>query len=260
VTAASLSSARLGEAEYAELVGRVRATVVASVPPGASVLVLSKGDEALVAIPGLVAAHFPQDGSGGYAGYHPRDGAEAVSELQRLRRGGAEYLAIPATVRWWLEFYAGFATYLAGHCELIADVEDACLVYRLGPEAAIALDDIAFARPQASIEQMRDYLESLFSTDTCVAVLETTSQMAGSLAPVPAIPLSSEELEAGDDRLPALTRLAERGVGYLIVPRAADEWLDAHPTLAAGIETRCRKLADQRHLCRVYELEEARTL
>jgi hypothetical protein len=254
MTALPAGNGRLGEAEYAELVARVRAAVAASVPPGASVLVLSKGDEALVAIPGVAAAHFPQDGAGGYAGYHPRDGAEAVAQLQRLGRGGAEYLVIPVTGRWWLEFYAGFADFLAGHCELVADVGDACLVYRLGSGAPSALGDVAYARPQGSMEQIRDYLENLLSTDTHIAVLETGQQLAGALAPVPAASLSSRELEAGDDRLPALTHLAARGIGYLVVPRAADQWLDAHPQLAAGIEGRCRKLADQRHLCRVYEL------
>jgi hypothetical protein len=44
-------AAPLGEAEYAELVERIHAAVAASVPPGASVLVLSKGDAALLAMP-----------------------------------------------------------------------------------------------------------------------------------------------------------------------------------------------------------------
>src|SRR6185295_3885890 len=51
----SNGAAPLGEAEYAELVGRIHSTVAGSVPPGASVLVVSKGDAALLAMPGLNA-------------------------------------------------------------------------------------------------------------------------------------------------------------------------------------------------------------
>jgi hypothetical protein len=249
---------RLGETEYAELVDRVCSAVCASVPPGASLLVVSKGDQALVEIPGMSAGHFPQDRSGAYAGYHPRDGAEAVAELQRLRRGGAEYLIVPVTMRWWLEFYTGLAQHLSGCCELVADLGDSCLIYRL-ERAVGALDGVAFSRPHVSVEQIRDFLESLLSADTQVAVLETDSQMASLLDPLPAVSLTSRELESGEDQR-ALADLAERGIGYLVVPRSADEWLQANPELLGGIEASCRRVADQRHLCRVYELGEAGAL
>lgn len=253
MSASLQANGRLGEIEYAELVARVHSTVCASVPPGASLLVASKGDQALVEIAGMSVAHFPQDRSGGYAGYHPRDGAEAVAELQRLRRGGAEYLVVPVTMRWWLEYYTALAQHLSGHCELVADLGDSCLIYRL-ERAAEALDGVAFSRPQVSIEQIRDFLESLLSADTQVAVLETYSQMASLLAPMPAVSLARGELEVGGSPR-ALARLTERGVGYLVVPRSTDDWLQANPELLGGIEASCRRIADQRHLCRVYELD-----
>lgn len=251
-------SGHLGEVEYAELVARVHATVTASVPPGASVLVVSKGDAALVEIPGLAAAHFPQDASGDYAGYHPRDSTDATAQLRRLHLRGAEYLVIPATGRWWLKFYGGFAEHLASHCELVADVADACLIYGLGRRGA-QIRDIDCARPQASIEQMRDYLENLIPKDTQVAVLETGAELAPALAPVQAAAVGGEELERGSDEpLSRLAWLAQDGVDYLVVPRLADEWLDGRPELVSDIESRCRKIADQRHLCRVYDLTQLR--
>src|SRR4029077_5266263 len=67
------SQSRLSALEYAELVARVQQTVAENVPPGASLLVVSKGDAGLLEMPGLKVAHFPQDGAGGYAGHHPRD-------------------------------------------------------------------------------------------------------------------------------------------------------------------------------------------
>ncbi|HZD05715.1 MAG TPA: glycosyltransferase, partial [Longimicrobiales bacterium] len=47
--------------------------VDAYVPEGASVLVVSKGDPALLDLPDRTAPHFPQSENGGYAGFHPRD-------------------------------------------------------------------------------------------------------------------------------------------------------------------------------------------
>lgn len=100
---------RLG---YRRLVERFRAALTASVPAGAMVLVVSRGDRDLIELEGLQAAHFPQDAKGGYLGHHPHDSAEAVARLEALRAEGAQYLVIPSTASWWLDHYAGFASHL----------------------------------------------------------------------------------------------------------------------------------------------------
>ena len=112
---ADRGAAPLGEIEYAELLARVHATVAGTVPPGSRVLFVSKGDPALLDQPSLTAAHFPQSSAGTYAGHHPRDSAEATMQLEQLRREGAEYLVIPATASWWLDFYERFAKHLDHH-------------------------------------------------------------------------------------------------------------------------------------------------
>lgn len=245
----------LSQSEYAELVGRVQATVAEHVPPGSSVLVVSKGDAALVELPGVVAAHFPQDAGGGYAGHHPHDSASATAQLEELRRHGAEYLILPATSRWWLEFYGEFAAHLASHGDLVADLPDACLVYGLGrsvqPQAGPPLAE----RPRANVAQVRDYLESLFAEESRLVVLEADGGVAEGLAPLQATGLRVADLATGDPAL-SLRRFARRGAEYLVVPRAADEWLQDHGEVAEEIEESCRKIADQRHLCRVYALTE----
>jgi hypothetical protein len=248
---------RLGAGEYAELVASVQSAVSAALPPGACALVLSKGDAALLEIPGILAAHFPQDAAGGYAGHHPRDGATATAELEELRRRGAQYLVIPATARWWLEHYGAFAEHLANHGQLICDVPGACLIFDLGQPVLGSLDTTAVAVPQTSPDQMRDYLENLMSTDSRVVVLEAGDVgLAATLAPVHAAALVTHRLHGKDDgAVEGLARLAEGGAEYLVIPRAADEWLEAHEDVAAGIESSCRKIADQRHLCRVFELK-----
>jgi hypothetical protein len=250
-------AAPLGEAEYAELVGRIHSAVAASVPPGASVLVVSKGDAALLAMPGFSAAHFPQDQAGDYAGHHPRDSAAATAELERLRRHGAEYLVIPATARWWLDFYGEFAAHLANHGEVVADLSEACLIYGLGRVGEDAGGVPAITKPVASVDQMRDYLEKLISTDSGVVLFDATDEALGALAPLRVRGLAPEELgtESDEDLLGALRRHAEAGADYLVVPRSADEWLERHVEPATELETACRKIADQRHLCRVFELE-----
>lgn len=244
---------RLGAAEYADLVSRVQAAVAEHVPPGASVLVVSKGDAALVELPGLSAAHFPQDGSGGYAGHHPHDSAVATAELEQLRRQGAEYLVLPATSRWWLDFYAEFAAHLAAHGELVADVPDACLVFGLGRSPQPQAGPPLAARPRATVDQVRDYLERLIDEDATLAVLEVEGGFAPALAPLRAKGLRVDEL-AEEDPLLSLRRAALVGAEYLVVPRAAGEWLGEHEAVAGTIESSCRRVVDQHHLCRVYEL------
>jgi hypothetical protein len=250
----------LGPAEYADLVARVQGTVAAAVPPGSSVLVISKGDAALLAMPGLKAAHFPQDGEGEYAGHHPQDSAAATAALEELRRHGAEYLVIPATARWWLEHYAEFATHLATHGRPLADDPESCLVYGLGGFAA---DAAAMAEgPAVSAEQIRDFLEHLVSVEAKLVVLEEDAEgLAAGLAPLPAMRLpAADPAPEPDAFLTELERLALAGGEYLIVPRSADEWFDRRAGLSAEIEGACRKVADQRHLCRVFELADMRGL
>jgi hypothetical protein len=249
-------AAPLGEAEYADLVGRVHSAVASTVPPGATVLVVSKGDAALLAMPGLSAAHFPQDQAGEYAGHHPLDSAAATAELERLRRHGAEYLVIPATARWWLDFYEGFAAHLANHGELVADLPGACLIYGLGRLGDDAAGPSAVTQPIASVDQLRDYLESLISTDSSVVLFDATEGAVAALAPLRALPLAPDEVGAdgGGDLLAALRHSSEAGADYLVVPRASDEWLEGHAEAATELEGACRKIADQRHLCRVFEL------
>jgi hypothetical protein len=245
-------SGRLAPLEYADLVGRVQGAVAEAVPPGASLLIVSKGDAGMLEIPGLKAAHFPQGDGGGYAGHHPRDSAAATAQVESLRRRGAEYFVLPATSRWWLDYYADFAGYLASNGELLSDVADTCMVWRLGRLGSEAAAAPVAARPQASSDQLRDFLENLTSPDTGLAILEVAEGLTPELAPLKAVPVVGRA--DGEGLLADLEQLAADGAGYLVVPRSADEWLDRRNGLIHEIEARFRKIADQRHLCRVYEL------
>ena len=119
---------------YRRLVERVREAVAREIPVGASVLVVSRGDRELVDLGPRVAAHFPQDPTGGYLGHHPGDSADAIARLEELRAAGAEYLVVPATSSWWLEHYAGFAGHLRRR-HPVAESED-CTIFELGSALA----------------------------------------------------------------------------------------------------------------------------
>jgi hypothetical protein len=249
---------QLGQAEYAELVARVQATVASVVPPGSSVLVVSRGDTSLLSLPGSTAAHFPQDEAGEYAGHHPRDSSAAIAALEELRRRGAEYLVIPTTARWWLDYYSELATHLATHGELVADEPDTCFVYALGTFAGGA----AQKAPDTSIDQMRGFLEHLLSGDSRLVVLEedpgATAERLGPLRAV-GVPVGGSPANA-ESVLAELHRQATRGADYLIVPRRLDDWFDRASGVGARVEAGCRKIADQRHLCRIFELADMRGL
>lgn len=124
------ASRRLG---YRRTVERIRAAVREDVPAGASVLVVSRGDRALVELEGREGSHFPQDAGGGYLGYHPRDSADAVARLEAARAAGAEYLVLPATSSWWLDHYTGFAAHLRRRYR--ATELDVCSIFSLRLEA-----------------------------------------------------------------------------------------------------------------------------
>lgn len=120
------------------------------VPPGESVLVVSKGDPALVDLPDRAARHFPSSGNGGYAGFHPRDSSDAVRHLDDVR-GEAGFLVFPSPSLWWLEYYAGFARHLEAHHERVCD-RDVCVVYRLRPRDAEGGERVA---PTAGSDEIR---------------------------------------------------------------------------------------------------------
>jgi hypothetical protein len=115
--------------DYPGLIEHVTTVVRGIVPDGASLLVVSRGDDRLM-VPGYAAHHFPQDANGQYAGHYPADGDSAVSHLDACCEGGAEYLLIPATSFWWLDYYGELASRLLARGRVVHH-DDRCLLFRL---------------------------------------------------------------------------------------------------------------------------------
>jgi hypothetical protein len=113
---------------YEALVERVLERTIATVPPGARVAMVSRGDDRLLQLGGRVAAHFPHDTTGRYAGYYPKDASQAIRQVRELRSLGTQFVVFPATAFWWFDFYAELARWLAP--ALAWSCED-CVVYEL---------------------------------------------------------------------------------------------------------------------------------
>jgi glycosyltransferase involved in cell wall biosynthesis len=117
----------------------VRKAVATALPTGSAVLVVSRGDPELVRLPEREGRHFPSTPDGRYAGFHPADSAAALKELES-RRGNAQYLLIPASSFWWLDYYREFADVLNTRYERVWSDED-CVIFRLSslPPASVTV-------------------------------------------------------------------------------------------------------------------------
>jgi GT2 family glycosyltransferase len=127
---------------YQDLIARIREGVEAAVPPEATVLVVSRGDDELLKLNGRSAGHFPQVDGGTYSGHSPAGDREAIEHLESLRMAGAEFFVIPATSLWWLDHYRQFHRHLSERYSVALRDPDTCLIFSLNDSLA---DDVADA-------------------------------------------------------------------------------------------------------------------
>jgi hypothetical protein len=115
---------------YQNIKRSLQAAVQTHVPPAATVAVVSRGDDELLDLGTRHAVHFPQGADGEYAGYYPRDSAEAIQNLEVLRTRGGEFLVFPDTSLWWLDHYPEFRDHLEQRYSLRYR-DDYCTVFGL---------------------------------------------------------------------------------------------------------------------------------
>jgi glycosyltransferase involved in cell wall biosynthesis len=123
------------KAGYAKLVRAFRAFVEQTVPEGATVAVVSKGDHELLVFDERSGWHFPQRTDGVYAGYYPADSASAIAHLEGVRAKGAEFIAFPAASLWWLEKYEDFGRHVQTRFSEVARDEDVGAIFALSDAA-----------------------------------------------------------------------------------------------------------------------------
>jgi hypothetical protein len=110
---------------------QLRGVITSILPPDSSVLVVSNGDPELVELGRCIGMHFPQDGDGDYAGYHPADSETAISHLEELRDEGARYLVFPKPSAWWLDHYVEFRRHLESRYRTIIRQRHVCTMFDL---------------------------------------------------------------------------------------------------------------------------------
>ena len=163
------------KAFYRHLVNRVVGVARDRLPQDAVVLVVSRGDDRLLALDRRRGWHFPQNKDGVYAGFHPADSAAAIAHLEELRAKGAKYLVIPDTSRWWLDYYEGFRQHLEQH-EVVADQDGTCLVLSLNGTGA-EIGPSAHGELAAAIESF----EAAYQREPSVLDWSSGLELAGHL-------------------------------------------------------------------------------
>ena len=102
---------RRPNAWYRDLVERIREVVDRELPPDATVLVVSNGDDELLELGANRRGwHFPQTEDGIYAGHHPGRSARGDRPPGGAADKGATYILFPQTAFWWLELLRGSRT------------------------------------------------------------------------------------------------------------------------------------------------------
>jgi hypothetical protein len=115
---------------YEQTVLQIQEVVRTVLPPGATVLVVSKGDDDLLKLQGRNGWHFPQNKDGTYLGYNPADSTEAITHVEALRAKGGQYLLFPETAFWWLDYYKELKQHLDTHTRRIYS-DDHCIIFQL---------------------------------------------------------------------------------------------------------------------------------
>jgi hypothetical protein len=98
----------------------VKLDVEPVVPRGKTFVLVDNGF-ALAHDGGRRSLPFPERG-GAFNGF-PADDAEAIAELERLRRKGAEFFVLPTRSSYWLDAYPGLRDYLCTHARPVAESE-----------------------------------------------------------------------------------------------------------------------------------------
>jgi hypothetical protein len=252
------AAAKVSLHEYTMLVARVKRILGAVVPEDETVLVVSKGDDRLIDLPGQRGWHFPRDEDGRYLGYYPEDDEEALAHLEELRSKGAAFLALPATAFWWLERYRAFAQALEQRFTPVAKTA-ACAVFDLRAAREAVSDGKAGTEAEsAGAEEIelsdplvRRVVGGLLPERSRVAVLSADSADLAGLRDHEPIQVPAT---AARDAIEAIRAAAGAGAQFLVIPRSSFDWLERNFELADHLGAHDRFIIRQGHACEIWEL------
>lgn len=250
--------------DYTSMVEGVRALVGRTVPPGAEVLVASRGDGDLVDLDAVTGRHFPSDDRGSWAGFHPAVGEAAHMLVEQ--RGAASHLVVPATSAWWFDTYPELVEHLAaGVC--LADDPELASVWQL-PEpatpAALQVEHPGTHEYRASVGHLRELVASLVEPGDTLLVISRGDPALVDHADVDArhFPCGSGGEYAGhpaDDRsaLDMLRDQCRAGARWLLIPCDADWWAEHYPGFWSAVHLDHRVVVRRRTAGTLIHLEES---
>ena len=252
MTAAAATGGRL---DYAEIRRQVQDTITRVVPEGATVAVVSKGDDELVRIDNRQGWHFPRTATGQYAGHHPYDAAAAIAHLEDVRAGGAQYFALPSIYLWWLDYYQDLERHLESTYTLVGDDRTTCLVYALASEP-VSPSEGERADPRS--RQLAEFLQALLPEDARFALVtsgEDSGLRVGQWtthpvrSPGPGQPSHQGALE---HELSELARALPGDVDYVVMARGPRRPSPLNPDRASRTMPEWRLVARQENLAFVF--------
>jgi 2-polyprenyl-3-methyl-5-hydroxy-6-metoxy-1,4-benzoquinol methylase len=230
---------------YQLLIHQIRELVRGSVPPGATVLVLSKGDTDLLQLEGRQGWHFPQQADGVYAGHYPADSAAAIAHLEALRAKGADFLLFPSTALWWLDHYADFRQHLESRYQVVARREGIGLIFALREPAVNKKEEY-----QRLVHRLREVVPGCVPPEATVLVVSKGDEELLRLGRGRAwhFPQQADGVYAG--RYPAdsaeaiahLEALRAKGAGFLLFPDPARWWLDHYAEFKQHLDRHYRRV------------------
>jgi hypothetical protein len=164
--------------EYERQIAEIRARAEELIPAEATVLVASKGDDALLQLDGARGVHFPSGLDGRYAGYHPSGDTAAIAHLEAMRAQGADHLLLPATTLWWLNQYQGLRRHLEERYEPLHEDEH-CAIYRLrtGDHRHIPRPIAILRRTVASLRMRSGRDPSILDWDTNLGIADQLPEL-----------------------------------------------------------------------------------
>jgi hypothetical protein len=120
------------EPAWQRTLAEVARTVRREVPRRSRVAVVDKEDPTILHLSGRKGWHFPDRR---YLPGLPPDSEAAIVHLEQLRTMGAEYLVVPCSAFWWLDFYQGFREHVERRYRLRWR-DERCAIYEVTAERA----------------------------------------------------------------------------------------------------------------------------
>lgn len=250
-------TAAISKEEYLELISKIRQVVERVLPKDATVIVVSKGDDALLSLGAQRGWHFPRTESGTYAGHYPEDSGAAIRHLEKLRREGGQFFLLPQSAFWWLHHFAEFREHLRTKYRVVHDGSE-CIIFNLGHTEVLELQakHYGILKPR-----LRDVVCTITPEGAPILVISKgdnelvtfEGRKGGHFPQIEDGTYAGHHPADSAQAIAALDALREKGASYLVIPESAFWWLDFYKDFRAHLDTHYCKIR-QDESCIVYQL------